>query len=226
MALWLKADSLSGADGSAVSAWIDSSGNGNGPTSFTNVVLKTGANGLNGLNVARLDGSTSIMLGSFPVSTSDTGFTLAFVARTGATVNADGPVLSSGVGHPSGTGGIQWGFALCTDSLSGQAGWAGPFQNIPRGTVNGGNAVASTSYFASYRYDRTQWTNDGVNTNVYADTSFPQGSPFNYQLGVNNNTVAVSFFNGDIAEIIVYRSMLNSADHATLKSYLKSKWAV
>jgi hypothetical protein len=59
---WYKADSISGSDGDSVSAWADSSGNGNDlsqATSFLQPSLQT--NELNGKSVVRFDGSTDII---------------------------------------------------------------------------------------------------------------------------------------------------------------------
>lgn len=217
--LWLKADSLVGADGSTVSAWADSSGSGSDPTTITNVVLKTGANGLNGLNVAKFNGSTSVMFGSF--SPGSTGLTVAYVARV-ATRDLYGSILST-AGSPTATTGATFSMACGTDANQG-AGYGGTTANVFFGAVVG--SADNTAYFASYVYNRTQWQLDGLNTTVVSDTAWPTGA-FNYAVGHDRVSAPVhSWFNGDIAEVIVYASALGATDLATLKSYLKSKWSV
>jgi len=62
LSAWFKADSLSGADGSSVSSWTDSSGNGNNASQATSARQPTlQTNELGGLPVVRFDGTNDIV---------------------------------------------------------------------------------------------------------------------------------------------------------------------
>jgi hypothetical protein len=228
LALWLRADAIAGDDGSAVAVWADQSGHHNDASQATvsaRPVLKKGMNGLNTLNVVHFAGTTWLKGTGFSTAAA-TGYTFYFVARTGPTIGADMAMMSSSLPSTgSSTTGVVWGQALCTDALSGQAGWGGPSQNVPLGKVAGGNAQPNTTYYARYRKSATQWDLDGLNTGTYPDASMPSGS-YNYSLGVQNTNNIGSYFQGDIAEVLVYTSALSNTDDATVKSYLKSKYGL
>jgi len=212
LVLWLRADDLTGSNGMAVSVWPDASGRGNDvkqSTSSLQPILHTGANGMNSLNVVTFDGVDDYLKTAFDVGNS--GLTVFYIARTGASVPYIQNVLSSG--GPSDTSGVSWGWGLGSHTIYG-AGYAGGGGTVAFGAVPG--IAPNKGYYARYRTDKTAWSIDGVNTNAPADTSFPKGL-FNAFVGP---------FQGDIAEIRVYDRVLSDTECASVTSAMKTKWGL
>lgn len=217
--LWLRGDTVSGADGDAVGTWLDWSGNTNNATQATGglkPLLKTGNNGINGKRVVRFDGVDDQMAGSF--APGSTGMSVYMVARTGASTTANATILSSG--GAIGTAGIDWFFGLGTGGSAG-AGAAGATENVGLGAVSG--IATNTTFYGRWKTNKVAWAIDGVNSGTPADTSFPAGT-FNYLVG--NNGGGTTLFKGDIAEIIVYKTTTSSGDDLTIKTYLKTKYGI
>lgn len=219
LVLWLKADDLTGADGSAVSTWTDASGLGNNATQGTGSLqplLKKAANGINGLNVVRFDGTDDHMQGTFNPGT--TGLTVFFIARTGGALDTYAAVLGSSV---AATSGCRWQFGLGSDATQG-AGWGGS-ADVNLGAVQ--DLAINTPYFGRYRISNAgnQWTMDGVNTVTVADATFPSGT-FTYTIG-DESPASPYELNGDVGEVIVYNRALTDDECDQVKEYLLQKWS-
>jgi hypothetical protein len=183
-------------------------------------VLKTGANGINGLNVLRFSNSGGNNLacyleGSFNPA-GDPGMTVFYVARTVGSGTI--PLYSTVLGWHGAS--LWWSFNLGSDSGSG-VGWAGTTGAVGLGTVS--SVATNQVRYASYRTDKADWTIAGVRTATVADSSFPIGS-LPYLVGSNDYPNSQS--NGDIGEILVYNRPLSDAEIETVNHYLQQKWGM
>jgi hypothetical protein len=237
LALWLDASALVGNDGDAIAAWPDGSGAGHDASqavASARPALKKGTAGLNGRNVVRFDGSTDFLTGSFPTGGAQS-YRFYFVARTGTTLSAYGTLMSSGVGAPSSTSGIVWGQVVSTDP-SYLAGWGGPTQDCLLQGPSSAVPLPGHTYLLNYRKSYYTWTVSGFDGPISQapcgsdgwDRSMPTGS-YNFQIGAQNANRPQTFFNGDIAEILVYAfGDLDGGGYgdANVKAYLKRKYAL
>lgn len=227
--MWLKADDIVGNDGDAVATWTKSGGtSGVSPTQATagqRPVLKKGANGINGVNVVRFDGSNDTLYGTLEAGSS--GFTVFIVGRTGGAVGNYDTVVSSGgaVSYDHPTTGIGWAFARGAAVDGFGAGWGGPTQNVQLGNIAG--VTTSQAFYARYRTNKIAWSIDGPNSGTPADTSFPTGT-FQFYVGsdgtTTSGTVTPAAYPGDVGEVAVYSRALTDGECAQIKSYLAAKW--
>jgi hypothetical protein len=229
--MWLKGDAIAGNDGDAITTWTKSGGtSGVSPTQATGArkpILKTGGNGINGLNVLRFDGSLQYMLGTF--NAGSTGMTIFFVGRSGATVSSYSTVVGSGgnASFDNRTTGIYWAFAYGSAVDTFGAGWGGPTGAVGFGNLSPAAAI-NTSFRFRYKTDKVNWAISGPNNGTPADTSFPTAT-FQMYLGCEGTTGggnASSQFKGDIGEIIVCSSALSAGDISSVDAYLLARWGV
>lgn len=216
IAVWLKGDDLTGADLSSVDRWVDPEHNVvlTQPNPAKRPVLRTGANGINGLNVVDCTRSTGTLdqylQGTLNIVGAP-GFTAYYVMRTKSPVQSYGHVFGL-----KGTG-SDWYFGFG----SGTVGYAGSTGSIVFGAPT--SSATNTVYLAEYHYDKTTWTLDGVKTGTFSDTSFPT-LPSTVYLG--SDTYPGLQLDGQIGEILVYRRALSSGERADVKDYLAHKWGL
>lgn len=217
--LWLDAttglfDATSGGsavttDGSAVARWEDQSGNGRHATQSTlnnRPLLKTSVK--NSKNVLRFDGSndgmtiTPYALGSSP---SYSVFVVIYqnnnnsldVWLEGGNLN---PYLSCGAGSPSN------GFRHYDGSNT---------FDVTKTTVN---VWAISNYSQSTTVRQFYFNGDAV----ASGTSSTRAATFEY-IGRSNNGF---YWDGDIAELLIYNSYLSSSNRESVRDYLNTKWSV
>lgn len=223
MKLWLKADSITGlSSGDFVSSWTDSSGNDNNalqatdsrrPTYITNV--------LNGKPVIRFNGTTQ---GMYVPDTTEldatSGFSI-FVVTTAGKSGADQVIVYKGdldsgnnynyriIHWPDGQkyGGLG--------SLSGEIYYA-------FGATNVGTPEILSSYWNGTQLkafvNGTQAGSAGANVTGKAYRR-------DFQIGYDNVS-NIDFFQGDIAEIIVYNSIITDANRQQVEAYLQAKYGI
>lgn len=229
--LWMKADSLNLADGTAVSTWTDSSTN-----SFT--ATQVGAarptfktNILNGKPVIRFDRTQSQYLDLGSVLSKSANFSYFAVYKT-TDINQ--------------VQGVFGGLACCAIT----ARWA--TLEISRnvvGSVNSYNSNGSnysdaytssavltnnTFYITSSVY--TNGSNypliymngvapaiSGMNSGAYATSNSGANEPFSIGRWGNYNA---EYFAGDVAEIIIYSKALSDAERLRIEGYLKAKYGL
>lgn len=210
--LWLKADSLSQSDGSTVNSWIDSSGNsntvvaGNAPLFYNNII--------NGKPVVRFNGSSNRLF-KVPASGLGTNYSSFFVIRRNV-ISTQEMILQL---SPAGcTNGLSFYFlntnALRTDKCG-----------------DGASALNTSVFFNNTQpsYFSVHYNGSSVNTFLggNADTNLNYVmaiSPTNIYLG--SDSASANFFNGDIAEIIVYNVALNSSERICIDNYIGQKYGL
>jgi hypothetical protein len=213
LTLWLKADSLGLSDGTAVSTWTDSSGTGNNATQATGVnqpIFKT--NIVNGKPTVRFDGSNdSLTFSSSPADTSV--FVVASLGVAPASQTAYAPFTVFGTGTPLAgidltcrLTGTNWGVYVGSDLSSGE--------DLVNGTFNIIEATTSGAGTVIYR--------NGVQKATSGSRSNGDGSTAQ----IASQTGSSRWFNGDIAEILIYDSVLSQIDRTNVEKYLSAKYAI
>jgi hypothetical protein len=226
--LWLDAttglfDSASGGsavttDGSAVARWEDQSGNGRHfkqATSNNRPVLKALIQ--NNKNIIRFDGSNDFL----EMDTAFNGLTSAsyYVVLK---VDADPPTVQTMTGHPV--------FFLSGGILASHFPWTDGniYDNTlttSRKTV--GNPTRSLALFNLYNVDSTSghWTSR-LNKSQLFTTSTNTIDQQGKKLGLNDSQATFYYFDGDMAEIICFNSILSASDRGMVEDYLYAKWGI
>lgn len=231
IALWLDASQLALSDGAAVATWPDLTTNDHDATQATGANQPTfETNELNGLGIVRFNGTTSFMAGSFG-PTFNAPFTLFAVARFAqANQGADDNDYVFDLGAPGpGTLGTKASISRRRNndaivrtnryySFQGATPQYGPVINGGLGNVHAFGAVYQLrSPFQQLYYNGT--------LSFAAPSTTAVNSNGVYHLGRLNNTADVNYFlDGDIAEIIIYNSVLSSTQIRIIQSYLAAKW--
>ncbi len=222
--LWLDADTVSGSDGDAIGTWTNKAPTGSAnnvvqATGASQPLLKKGANGINGHNVIRFDGTNDYMTGSLAPGSS--GMSHFFVAKTGASLK-----LYSSLWSIRDLAVADWAICLGNAVDGYGAGWAGPSELVLLGTIAG---IATNTVFAGEAvYDKVNWELTGWRTATIPDTSFPTASPITFAIGawVFDPTSAGEIFPGDIAEYIIFNRALSTAETAVVRKYLATKYGL
>lgn len=226
LAIWLDASDASTITESSgsVSQWNDKSGNGRHVTQASGSAQPTtGTATQNSLNVLVFDGS-DYMEGSAPFMYS-AGEATIFVVTQGA-AQSDNRVISEGststttpiysVFATSNSGG-KFKHYIRNDSSSAflaldQAGT--PFNNTPNIGLVTDEGSSITSYVNGGTGDTDSYTRSGTLT---LDT---------FAVGALVRTSAGSFYNGKIAEIIIYTSTPTDSEINQVGNYLEDKWGI
>lgn len=202
LALWLKADSLVLSDNDPVSTWADDSGNGRDVTQAGSLrpIYKT--NIVNGEPVVRFNGSDQyLQLAQSFIS--GNGWTILTVTK--ADTSTEGVVAAN--------------------DDPGQRGWA-----LFRGNASGNvetSGTPGTAYTAGSGFDIINVAG-GISIyvngtlNAQATRSIPSNSA-NFDVGRRGFG---SYFDGDIAEIIIYDRLLTTQERQDVTLYLSAKYGI
>ena len=217
---WLDASRLTVADGSLLSTWSDSSGNGRDATAAGTARPTFRTNGTsNGHAAVEFDGVANVLVTAAPVSTAVDNFSLFVVASltSGTTQSpflSNGDLGSSGYGPAFSAysdGSIGFMFATAVWGDTGTAATAG------RAYVMELTRASGVAAFAL----------DGVTTSptyvVGSGTVAPPTPATATYLGRPGS--AQPFVACRIAEVLIYES-LTSANRASITTYLKTKYGV
>lgn len=208
--LWFAADRITGlADGSAVASWADLSGNGNHATQATSgnkPIFKT--NIVNGKPVVRFASASSKFLN---LTTPFSNSALTFFAVIKATGFADASPILSGD-----TGAFEYRYSSTR------------VQELIKSfvlNIGASSTALSTSAFslidASYSSPNYAFRLNGAADGSGSNAQTP-ASPIKY-LGNDNNA---KYFDGDIAEIIVFDSALSTVNKQIVEAYLAAKYGI
>jgi hypothetical protein len=233
--LWLRANSLTGLnDNDPVTTWTDSSGNANNCTQSTadkKPLYKTGI--LNGKPVVRFDGSDDVLIGG---TISGSGVTAFLVAKSVETSNGVRALLDNSNGDPFNNLGFLIGHEDRTafngeNSLSFgvNTGTSGPERSVYYGRQNSYTsdtwALATFSYTLNDKYYALNGV-DQAPVDIFAGAGTGQysASAQNYAVGALNSEAIHA--QADIAEIIVYDSVLGADNRKLVEGYLRRKWGI
>lgn len=218
--LLLDADQISGNDGDAIGTWADDSGNGR---NFTQTdasykpLLKKGANGINGHNVLKFDGSNDFIKSAVNASTmiSVSADTCFFVFRLIAcTTNSADPFEDD--------------LLICVEEYEGYhfRSDGTSFAYIYSGATKVATKSMSTAtpYIAQTRHSSGTLyhsLNGGSEASVAAGNITSLADVF--YLGGSVNSMI--YTNIEIAEVILFNTALSESDRATVMAYLNAKYA-
>lgn len=211
--LWLKADSLSLNDGDAVTTWTDSSSAGNNVTQSTTAAKPTFKTSiLNGRPVVRFDGGDDLRTASSPTISSQAEFTVFAVASAGAsgTTRRICGWTTGGWGLGQ-TGGIQ--MSLTTFGVKDYSTGTNDFGS--QGTWKIGTWQFNSAYSVLF------WMN-GASKGTVTGTNNAVASTATFSVGSRGS----EYWTSDIAELLVYGSLLSAADRKLVEGYLAGKYAI
>lgn len=240
LALWLDASTLTGAEGSAVSAWTNLSGTSVAQTGSSNLPTLA-LNRINSRNAVQFNGTSQFVqlnnIASLP--TGNTPCTIFIVASTAAarTAGEGGPQVLfqyGGSSGPSGVGArqmyigvnntpanillladVQSAAARSSDTVAATQ----PFVMSATYDTSAGTG-STTNYTTNGWRNGTAFTTTGTTTLNHTTT----GTQIGY-LGMGlNNTAQAWFLNGFICEVVVYSGLLSTANRQLVESYLTWKW--
>ncbi len=207
LALWLKADAITGvSDGQKISTWNDSSGNNRNFSQGTSSRQPTyETNELNGLPVIRFIGS------SIQTMTNSTNFSapvtvIYMVRQTGGYNNRMLSGLSNNwlLGYWSSAKNKAYFVGWVTSSTAGS-----PATDTSWHTYSA--VIPGSSASSAYGDGALLASNSG-------GVSGPNG------LSLSGHQASSEFSNGEIAEVIVYNSALNTTNRETVEAYLAEKY--
>ena len=215
--VWLKADTLGLADNANVTSWTDSSGTANHFTG-TGPTYKTGI--LNSKAIVRFDGTDDYLTATSSLAALTAG-EIFLVVKT----DADPSVSEAKSGlYAFGKDGLGTHYPYPDSNIYDDFG-----TNTRKSTGNPSAALTSWNVY-NVSSASGAWTSRINGTQHYTTASntvsFPgSGAEGNARIGRGGPSYAY-YFDGDLAEVILYDSVLSSGNRASVLSYLQSKWGL
>jgi hypothetical protein len=230
-ALWLDGADSSAAsmtlNGSLVETWKDKSGNGRDFTATSTARPSLTASVINSRSAVTFNGSTSTLTGNTAaqdVIRNLAGYTVFTVLRT-ATV-ASGERLAFGVGP---TVLFRIGQQDSRPFMGGRRVSGDTLESVT-GTASDLSVGAAFIQTASVNHTSQSLTGLRNGATFASDATYmASGSSENVASSVSVGAQAggtYGFWNGEIAEIIVYNTALSTADRARVEAYFAAKWAI
>jgi len=220
--LWLDANDSSTItlNGSTVSQWDDKSGNNyhisqatasNQPTYVTSV--------LNSKNIVRFDGVNDIMSNASaqPVAGSASR-TIFYVFSCNSTFNGSNYEygLYFGLASPVDGGVIAISQELAVRVSNG-------YRIFNQSNDDGSHAIISAVQDGTNVSNYSMWKNGSA---LSATTTRSRALNIGPGIHLGAHPVIANWFDGDIAEVIVYSSALSTSDRESVESYLSNKWGI
>jgi prepilin-type N-terminal cleavage/methylation domain-containing protein len=230
LALWLETTSegsfatTEAVDDSAVSSWkdINPQAGGNNATSASTARPTYKDNAINGLPALLFDGTNDYMSFTNPafLGTPDS-MTVFFVAKTSAFTDSQNVFNASGsvsVGLNGATTIVNCGRSFTTTAAT-----VGSWTPTSATSLSTGQPIICSS---QYNGSQVQgWTNKGgADTAESASGNIASSSGGTATVGATTSTSG--FFNGHIAEIIIFNRALSTKDRNAVESYLSKKWNI
>jgi hypothetical protein len=214
-------------NGSLVETWKDKSGNGRDFTATSTARPSLTASVINSRSAVTFNGSTSTLTGNTAaqdVIRNLAGYTVFTVLRT-ATVAA-GERLAFGVGA---TVLFRIGQQDSRPFMGGRRVSADTLESVT-GTASDLSVGAAFIQTASVNHTSQSLTGLRNGATFASDATYmASGSSENVASSVSVGTQAggtYGFWNGDIAETVVYNSAISTADRARVEAYLAAKWGI
>ena len=225
LALWLKADAITGlSDGDPVGSWADSSSAGN-DTSQTDSAKKPlyKTNILNGLPVVRFDGSNDT-LDAVDADSLDIKRATFFAVLTFRGAGTGNHIWlmknATGTGGACACGGLRYSATHKWQyDVNAGSGW----QDAPSNTVLNDDDWHILA--ATYDGSSVQLYLDGAGDGSHAETGDIMSTTGKLQVGGYNASFGGSeYAQCDIAEILVYDNAMSTTDRQLVEQYLNEKY--
>jgi hypothetical protein len=210
--MWLDATTLGLADGAAVATWTDSSGNSRPGTGVNSPTYQT--NEINGLGVVRFDVASSqyFTLPNF-LSGVFTEGEVFFVLKA----VSDAPAASRTL-HTLCGGGVQGQYPNGLGQINDPFGHTAALANNPAPALTAWRLYNFNASAAgrAMRLDGAVLTSDGT----------ASGSSWTTTPRIGNRSGSTQYFDGDIAEVILYSRVLTSGERDGIEAYVAAKFAL
>ncbi|MDQ3106307.1 MAG: LamG domain-containing protein [Actinomycetota bacterium] len=213
LSLWLKADAITPvADGTAVATWADSSGNGRDVTQATGgkqPLYKVAVPGLGGKPALRFDGTDDTLVNAATGLTAGTAWTVAVVG-----INRSPGTVSKMLFDGRGTGFLDL-------AVSGSGNYeCSTFPDIPPDSKIAGAAPAFLTLVVDGALTSGFWSGLPLGSVAHTTSHTPSA------VYVASNADVNQFFNGDIAEVVVYKSALTAQQRSDLWRGFSTKYSL
>lgn len=220
--LWLDSSDTSTITASAnkVSLWLDKSGNNNNAAQATGANQPTlTASRINGLPALVFDGATSYLETSTALLNSFTNTSATLFIVTKCSVIKASSIISASPTSALFNIHLPW-----TDQV---AYW--DYGGFGSGRLTGAwGGTVNTPY--AWTFD----VNSTIEQNIYRNNVMiaTKASGLLYAFGTTQTTrigiqaTTGNFYNGDIAEILIYNRFLTDAEKSTVNTYLMRKWGI
>lgn len=228
---YLGDDLAAAADGSAVSSWADKSTNNLAMTQATSgfrPILKKTTNGINGHAVVRFDGTDDYLFESTCPNGFNTVFTRFIVAKPAA-FSTPQNLLGGSRDYPSGPS-LRIGAYGLSQQMIFEITGSGPATN----TIDSQPAVSvATTSAAAHVYMYSLASNGNYvikhdGTTILTGNMDVTGALAKDGLSIGSEAPSDlrDFFNGDVAEVVDYDSILSSGNIALVHSYVQDTYAI
>ncbi len=224
--IWYDAYQLNLTNGSSVSTLTDFSGNGNNATQSNSSRRPTFlTNQVNGQNILSFDG-TDDFLETGSISDLETN-NLTWFAIGKTSVVHTGVIIRNGYSSGAGSGSEQmWGTYV--HSVTGQ--YASHVRRNNSAFI-GGNVGFNTSFnlFSSVWNGSSSNFSRYFNGTLIGSSTLANAVPSGHlrtRIGSDSKTSPEFYFNGQIGEVIVYTSVLNSTQRIIVENYLGNKYGL
>ncbi len=212
------------ANGQTVGRWDDKSGNSNNATQTSSTREPTyETNAINSLSVLHMDGSNDYM-DTGAITELDTDQLTAFIVMKSDVVNDTHIVLSSSYSSGASSNSNRlWGFGVALGVVeSFFRATAGTFLRAqgPLAVVN----VTQVTLSSASDDTTTCYVMGAGGVSVSGTTASPSGHGFT-RIGARSST-AGSYFDGEVAEVVIYSRTLSKAERRAVESYLTQKWGM
>ena len=214
---WFDADAITGlSDGNGISQWDDESGNGNHAEQSTSSEQPTyETNELNSKPIVRFTSSSSqaFDLPDSIIST-DSSFHIFIVASCNDWDSTLQTLMGLGVANGDST--II--YSVGDQGVS--------FDHGDDAYITSSALSDSTFYIISCGYDNSSNTLEGFVDGVSQGTDTDAGTGTQTSNSIGSYRRTLWFWDGDIAEVIMYEKALNSTERQNVETYLEDKWGL
>ncbi|MBN1536537.1 MAG: hypothetical protein JW908_07380 [Anaerolineales bacterium] len=232
LSLWLKSDAgiyiddactTTAGDGNSVACWEDQSGNNHQFIQSTSGNQPTfSASGLNNWPILQFNGGSHYLEKSYTSDLNTNDFTVFIVART---TGGDASLRSPYASHCSASGFVF--YASDSDYWNFWAWKPSQWSKQIVTSVDITNWHILNGYYGASLYDSQYFDIDGTNykSNIFFFTK-NESCPARVGAGDTDQASPSAYFNGEIAEIIIYNAALTMAERTLVNNYLNSKYDI
>jgi hypothetical protein len=223
LAAWYDASQITGVSGgAALASWPDQSGNGYNLTMVGSPTYQTAV--LGGLPVVRLNGLTQYGRHSDPGAAAYRSSTVTlFVVAKATSATPVNPMIFAGYAHSAAAGGARWRYGIKA---------AGGGMNLMLNNVDDTSVyaapTASLTGFSIHTYSTdNRWI--GLHGNFVSDEVGGGAITYPNTTGLHvgcSNAFAPEYFDGDIAEVLVFSRALSLSERHDVEHYLACKWGL